>query len=191
MKKSIYLFIISLLVILSGCKSTQVESDPETALEQTHEKWPAITSLSALEGKWQSEDSYYEYPFVLKNGEYLLYASEFRDDTQLWLKYAENNNLDVNDLWQKRFACIYDIYKAPYPYADENGVELGLKLKLKDGLIYSFRVMLIPSKLLLDNKEFFRLSPDGKTLAESGIFKSHSSVFPDKFSEPKEYQKVE
>lgn len=144
------------------------------------DSWKAVTSLADLEGRWESSvGSLYEYPFRVDGKKYLRIAWREVDDTERWQSWAARQDMDMESLWQMRYACLSDIYRQALPAADANGTQYGIKLSRLSGRILSRREMLVSERLLLVNLGFFRLSPDGNSFVEHGSLRLASDVFSD------------
>lgn len=142
--------------------------------------WKAVTSLADLEGLWESSvGSLYEYPFRVDGRKYLRIAWRETDDTELWQSWAARQDMDMESLWQMRYACLSDIYGQKLPVADANGTQYGIKLSRLSGRILARKEMLVSERLLLVNLGFFRLSPDGDSFVEHGSLRLASDTFPD------------
>ena len=144
------------------------------------DSWKAASGLADLEGMWESSvGSLYEYPFKVDGKKYLRIAWREVDDTELWQSWAARHDMDMESLWQIRYACLSDIYGQKLPVADANGTQYGIKLSRLSGRILARREMLVSERLLLVNLGFFRLSPDGDSFVEQGSLRLASDTFPD------------
>ncbi len=142
--------------------------------------WPAASGLDELEGVWESSGgALYEYPFRADGRKYLRLAWRETDDTELWKGWAARNNMDMEDLWQVRFAYLSEIYGQTLPDSDANGSQYGIKLSRRNGRIYSRMEMLVSERLLPANLGFFRISPDKDSFTEKGFLRLASDKFND------------
>lgn len=173
-RKLVFLVLIASSWLLFSCVSTNFNSSD----------WHTVTNLSELHGTWISSEGEYNYPFLIDGKKYLRYCWNKTDDTLLWKKYAESSNMDLEELWQKRFALAKYIYSATIknenlPDSDINGTESGRKFFLSDEKIYSRVEVLIPERLVSINLAFFALRKDSSALKEQGSFYLTSEKFPD------------
>lgn len=144
------------------------------------ESWTAATSLADLEGRWESSvGSLYEYPFKVDGKKYLRIAWKEVDDTRRWQDWAAQHDMDMESLWQMRYACLSDIYRQVLPAADANGTQYGIKISRLSGRILTRTEMLVSERLLLVNLGFFHLSPDRNSFIEQGSLRLASDVFSD------------
>lgn len=155
-------------------------------IPKKEEKWKAIEDISEISGLWQSTDgSIYEWPLELNGKNYLRYAWPEKDDSQLWLKYAQDHNMTLQDLWARRFSYISKIYGVFYPSSDENGSQFGLKVRqeqsgIDEGLPFHVFVreeFICPKDIAEKNIEFF-MKKGKKEIKEEGTF----NFFSEKFS---------
>lgn len=126
------------------------------------EKWRTVFFINELEGNWISKNgNLYQYPFFMDEKCYLRWAMAAVDDTALWQNYADENSLSLQQLWNKRFACVNKIYNRDFPFVDESGYQEGLKFFLSDGKIMRRLERLIPVELVEWNLESFQISDMG------------------------------
>lgn len=167
-------FLGFLCVLCVSCVSTSVPSG-----------FRAAKSLSEIQGKWVSSNGELEYPLALEGKKYLRYALVPSDDTAKWFEYADTNGIDVSELWKKRFVLAPYIYQKSggsienFPYADENGTQIGRKFFVADEKIFSRVEILIPERLVAINLEFFAIRKDSAALRENGVFYLASDTFRD------------
>ncbi|MCR5080557.1 MAG: hypothetical protein K6B17_04350 [Treponema sp.] len=183
MNRKLFIIFIFFAVLFSGCGSKKVG-------KKSVEQWRFISSLSDLKGSWKNKNCIYEYPFVFNNKEYLLVKFTPVDDTQRWLKFVQSNNLNLEHVKRKKNSYVKYLY-GNYPCADENGIETGLKFDFNGEKIFYQLQMMIPSKILMDNKNFFKMSDDKMHLVENGTLNLHSDVFDDITSDGFIFDKVE
>lgn len=104
------------------------------------------------------------------------------DDTAKWNEYALKCHCTINELWQKKYACIADVYKNkfPIPVSDEQDIEYGIKLlREQNGTIYGQEEYLVPERVLAANFAFFQLSKEMHSFTEEGMFHLLSTKFSD------------
>jgi hypothetical protein len=174
LKKSVFCFVSVFCFLFFSCLSSEIST----------KEWHPAQNLDELYGTWVSTKGEYTYPLEIGGKKYLRFALVRTEDTQKWKEYAELNEIDLSDLWNKRFALSRSIYSTPdktenYPEADENGTQKGRKLFLEDEKIYSREEILIPENILAINLNFFLIRKDGMSFREQGIFHLISQKFPD------------
>jgi hypothetical protein len=190
------------VLLLSGCASTPGSTQPENPREEESEifpdsQWKKVTSLEQMEGLWiSSNGNSYEWPFNLNRKMYLRFAWSEQDDTALWVSFAKNHNRAFSDVWNHRFSYINAVYGENLPAADENGSQLGIKLRADYSQPYShdvpFRIyarkeMLVPEQIAELNTGFFMRR--GDEVKESGEFDFHSFKFQNITSDGQIYLK--
>ena len=184
-RKFFTLFIVSACFFLFSCTSTRIDFS----------EWKPASNLSDVYGTWFSSKGEYCYPFVVDGKKYMRYASAKSDDTELWNNFALSKNMDLSDLWQKRFVYAPYIYSKAQtleriPDSDENDIQSGRKFFISDEKIYSRVELLIPERLVAINLNFFVLRKDGKALKEQDVFYLASNKFPDIKSDDILYFKI-
>ncbi|MCR4822752.1 MAG: hypothetical protein K5873_07760 [Treponema sp.] len=143
-----------------------------------------LYSLDQLEGLWVSSYAEYQYPLRIDGKNYLRFALNPTDDTQLWFDFAQTKSLDFSDLWKKRFSFMNEIYSVggkneSLPVGDENGSQMGRKIYIRNERIYSRIEYLIPENILAINMGWFILRKDSLAIIENGKFHFASSIFQD------------
>lgn len=181
--RRLFLILMCSSVIFCGCGAGKNEKKFLT------DQWKIISTLSELEGSWKNQNCVYEYPFVYDNKEYLMVKWNKVDDTERWIKFVKDNGLDFDQVKKKKYSYLKYLY-GNFPRTDENGIEQGLKFDFKDDKVFYQLQMMIPSKILLDNRKFFKISPDEKNLVENGSLKLHSSVFSDIVSDGLVFERI-
>ena len=160
--------------------SSPVATETTDETQKGDDSWKAATNLADLEGRWESSNvSLYEYPFKAEGKKYLRVAWKETDDTVLWQNWAAQHDMDMETLWQMRYACLSDIYRQVLPAADANGTQYGIKISRLSGRILTRTEMLVSERLLLVNLGFFHLSPDRNSFIEQGSLRLASDVFSD------------
>ena len=150
--------------------------------------WKNVTALEELYGTWRSSRGEYTYPLEIDGKKYMRYALLETDDTIKWKEFAKNNDIDMADLWQRRFSLASSIYSTNeyaevLPSSDENGTQKGRKFFITetDGeeKVFSRIEILIPENLVAINLNFFMVRNDGFGLREQKVFHLASQKFPD------------
>ncbi|MCR4899359.1 MAG: patatin-like phospholipase family protein [Treponema sp.] len=188
------------LLVFSGCKSTSSTSsftdvvlEPEElaqlddysfAQEYYNDvTWKNLNHLDELTGIWVTPKGTLEFPYMLDGIEYLSITQEEKDDTLKWEEFAKEKMLSFEEVWENRFIYLSEIYGTDYPLSDENGTQLGIKLKLENygtlekRIVTSSQQLLITSDLVSRNLAFFKLSEDGTKINTEGIFRFFSRSF--------------
>jgi len=140
--------------------------------------WHVPESLDELIGEWTGETGVIiNYPdYSLGTWSRMLsFAWPERDATALWDRYAEDNGLSADDMWEKR-----NVYRAAIygdVQSDENGSQSGYIVR-RDyyGNIYDQRMLFVSEKIIRDNINFFLVSPDGSQIKMQGIFRMFSDM---------------
>lgn len=167
--------VISISLLFFSCVST-----PSTNSSSSSKKteWKRVTSISELKGTWNlcffsDEETEITYPFVIKKADgtrapFMKFSEEKSDDTPSWQRKASELGISLEELWQKRFSYLGEIYdKKSVIQADENGCEAGTKLFLENGRIFSQKTLLVPEKIVLQNLSCFQISSDGKKISRN------------------------
>ena len=165
------------------------------SLSFNSDEWRTVSKISDLYGTWVSSQGEYVYPFELDGKKYIRYSWAQSDDTEIWKKFASSKEMDLSDLWEKRFSLAPYIYSSPekfenIPDSDENDIQTGRKYFINDEKIYSRVEVLIPERLVSINLDFFILKKDGNALREQGKFNLASNKFPDIIADDTLYYKM-
>lgn len=184
---ALLLCILAAGAFLCGCASVpdtaapQGSSPDEAAAspEPAEYSWQPLSSIDDLRGLWKSSDGgTWEYPVEDGSAVYVRRSFPAQDDTARWKDYAVRSGMDMQTLWEKRYACMPLIYGQELPAADANGTQYGRKVtKNRSGRITSTRVYLIPEKTAALNLAAFRRSEDGTVLCETQDFHLFSAKF--------------
>ncbi len=175
---SVPTFLLPVCFLLVSCLSTNLTGD----------RWRSAQNLDELYGIWVSSTSEYVYPVEIDGKKYLRISYAKANDTEKWKKFASENDMDMSDLWQKRFSLASVIYSTSekteiLPDSDENGTQKGRKFFIDDSdggeKIFSRQEILIPENLVAINLNFFLIRRDSFSLRENGEFHLVSNKFTD------------
>lgn len=178
-KKNVFSLVLSVIlcfVFVACASSKKIDDIPEPPVVEVDDSvFEPIKSLADLSGTWISSDGFlYEYPFVLNGKNYLRHASPVLDDTAKWTRLASYYFTTLDNLWERRFSHLNEIYGEEYPLSDENGIEIGVKLSYKSGKVTRRIEMLFPEEVVRRNINFYWTSKKGE-LKENGTFNFGSS----------------
>lgn len=153
----------------------------------TSSAWHTPLALEELHGNWVSTRGEYTYPLVINGKNYLRFALTPTNDTDLWKNFANSRNMDLSEIWTKRFPLSQAIYSSPekidiLPEVDENGIQKGRKFFIEDEKIFSRLEILIPERILAVNLNYFLVRRDGMSLREQGTFHLLSKKFQNRKS---------
>ncbi|MBR1537470.1 MAG: hypothetical protein IJ630_11090 [Treponema sp.] len=175
---SVLTFLLPVCFLQVSCLSTNLTGD----------RWRSAQNLDELYGIWVSSTSEYVYPVEIDGKKYLRISYAKANDTEKWKKFASENDMDMSDLWQKRFSLASVIYSTSekteiLPDSDENGTQKGRKFFIDDSdggeKIFSRQEILIPENLVAINLNFFLIRRDSFSLRENGEFHLVSNKFTD------------
>ena len=152
--------------------------------------WETPATVDSLSGTWIAMDGTgYVYPFDVDGRRYLLYHGAWKEVSEEWQKIAAAQGIDMEHLWQKRYAIVYTFKEHVLPYADENGSQMGIKFMRTAGHIYVRTDILVTELVFARNLPYFKLASDGRQFYEDGVFHLFSSSFPDIPQGKQTYQK--